>query len=51
VEFKSTVTLDNQSHNKIQAYHLKKYDGKWKIYNTDGLKKLDKDQTLDQQYL
>ena len=43
VEFKSSVIQDNQSHNKIQAYHLKKYGGRWKIYNTEGLKKLDKD--------
>jgi hypothetical protein len=51
VEFKSSVTLDNQSHNKIQAYHLKKYQGKWKIYSTDGLKKLDDDIAADQEVL
>jgi hypothetical protein len=51
VEFKSAVTLDNQSLNKVQTYHLKKYEGKWKIYNTDGLKNLDKDVAADQKPL
>jgi hypothetical protein len=51
VEFKSSANLDNQSHNKIQAYHLKKHDGKWKIYNTDGLKQLDKKIFPDQKVL
>jgi hypothetical protein len=51
VEFKSSANLDNQSHNKIQVYHLKKHGEKWKIYNTDGLKKLDKDNSTNQEYL
>jgi hypothetical protein len=51
VEFKSSANLDNQSHNKIQVYHLKKHDEKWKIYNTDGLKQLDKKMLPDQEVL
>lgn len=51
VEFKSSANLDNQSHNKIQAYHLKKHEEKWKIYNTDGLKQLNKKILPDQEVL
>ncbi len=43
VEFKSSVNLDSGAYNKIQVFHLKKYDEKWRIYSTDGLKNLDKE--------
>jgi hypothetical protein len=51
VEFKSSVTLENKSQDKIQAFQLKKYQGKWKIYNTDGLKKLNKDIAAERKIL
>ena len=41
VEFKTSVSEQKQLFDKIGTYHLKKYKGKWKIYNTEGLKELD----------
>jgi hypothetical protein len=47
VECKLTVTLNNHTYDKVEAYYLKKYDGRWKIYSTEDLKKLDKHTTPD----
>jgi len=40
VEFKSSVKQGHQLFSKVEIYYLKKDEGRWKIYNTDGFKKL-----------
>ncbi len=47
VKFKTSVTIENHTYNKIQVYHMKKFDEKWKIYDTEGLKELDTDMPSD----
>jgi len=51
VDFKTSVSRDNQSYDKLQSYHMKKYNGRWKIFNTEGLKKLDKKTVQDRDIL
>jgi hypothetical protein len=51
VEFKTSIAMGNQSYNKVQIYHMKKYDEKWKIYNTEGLKRLDNEMPSEQKIL
>lgn len=51
VEFKTTVTEDNQTYNKVEAYRLKRFDGQWKIFDTEGLKKLDNQKPTAQKQL
>jgi hypothetical protein len=51
VEFKTSMAMGNQSYNKVQIYHMKKYDGKWKIYDTEGLKKLNTEMPSEQEIL
>lgn len=51
VECKSTVTINNQTYDKVEAYYLKKYQDRWKIYSTEGLRKLDKQMLPEQKTL
>jgi hypothetical protein len=51
VEFKTSVVREDQLFNKVQVYHMKKYEGKWKIYDTEGLKRMDTDMPSDLEVL
>ncbi len=51
VEFKTSVVQGDQLFEKVQVYHMKKYEGKWKIYDTEGLKGLNTDMPSDLEVL